>query len=224
MNTRREQTSAESRSRLIAAAGALFAEKGYRATRFEDVAQRAGISRGSIPWHFGNKAGLLEAVLADFSQLVYGQFEASTADMAGSELLGSVIATLGAALRMPESALFTSLALTDEPGGDGTQASTRLRAGLRGHLATVGARLPLRAGVTPDDFALALVAHATGLHLIWRNDPQHVDLDHALEMLRDMLEKALLDNGAPTRARSEAAGSTTVDSGRTGPIESGSGL
>src|ERR1044071_8623124 len=63
VTTRRQQTSGESRELILAAAAALFAEKGYRQTTFVDVARRSGISRGSIPWHFGSKEGLLLAVL-----------------------------------------------------------------------------------------------------------------------------------------------------------------
>jgi len=65
--SRREQTSLESRSILISAAAELFAEKGFRNTTFVDIAERSGISRGSIPWHFGNKDGLLKAVVEELT-------------------------------------------------------------------------------------------------------------------------------------------------------------
>ncbi len=45
------------------AAEALFSEKGFDRTSFVDIAERSGISRGSIPWHFQNKDGLLVAVI-----------------------------------------------------------------------------------------------------------------------------------------------------------------
>jgi TetR/AcrR family transcriptional regulator, acrAB operon repressor len=41
----------------------LFAERGFRQTTWEDIAARAGASRGSIPWHFGNKEGFPAAVV-----------------------------------------------------------------------------------------------------------------------------------------------------------------
>ncbi|MFD2422635.1 TetR/AcrR family transcriptional regulator [Amycolatopsis pigmentata] len=53
----------ESRRRILDAAEELFAERGFERTSFVDVAERSGISRGSIPWHFKNKDGLLIAVL-----------------------------------------------------------------------------------------------------------------------------------------------------------------
>jgi TetR/AcrR family acrAB operon transcriptional repressor len=53
----------ESRQRLMDAALELFLEKGFENTTVVEIGQRAGISHGSIPWHFGNKSGLLYAVV-----------------------------------------------------------------------------------------------------------------------------------------------------------------
>jgi TetR/AcrR family acrAB operon transcriptional repressor len=52
----------ESRTRILDAAETLFLEKGYDRTKLVDVGKLAGISYGSIPWHFQNKQGLLFAV------------------------------------------------------------------------------------------------------------------------------------------------------------------
>lgn len=56
----------QSRQRILDAAEELFLEKGYEKTTLADVGKRSGISYGSIPWHFGNKAGLLWAVVDRF--------------------------------------------------------------------------------------------------------------------------------------------------------------
>jgi TetR/AcrR family acrAB operon transcriptional repressor len=53
----------ESRQRLMDAALELFLEKGFENTTVIEIGQRAGISHGSIPWHFGNKSGLLYAIV-----------------------------------------------------------------------------------------------------------------------------------------------------------------
>lgn len=53
----------ESRQRLLDAAEELFLEKGFDPTTVVEIGKRAGISHGSIPWHFGNKSGLLFAVV-----------------------------------------------------------------------------------------------------------------------------------------------------------------
>lgn len=53
----------ESRQRILDAAEQLFLERGYEKTTLADVGRLAGISYGSIPWHFENKQGLLFAVV-----------------------------------------------------------------------------------------------------------------------------------------------------------------
>ena len=50
---------------LIAAALELFVEKGYAGTRLEDVATRAGVSKGTLYLYFENKEELFKAVVRD---------------------------------------------------------------------------------------------------------------------------------------------------------------
>lgn len=52
-----------SRQRLVEAAIALFAERGYAATGIDAVCRRAGVARTALYWHFGSKEGLLAAVI-----------------------------------------------------------------------------------------------------------------------------------------------------------------
>src|SRR3954452_14234221 len=65
---RMEEIGDESRRRILDAAEELFAERGFEKTSFVDIAARSGISRGSIPWHFKNKDGLLLAVVDRVNQ------------------------------------------------------------------------------------------------------------------------------------------------------------
>jgi AcrR family transcriptional regulator len=65
----RQERSREKRAQLLAAALALFAEKGYQATSVDAIAQRAGVAVGSFYQHFRNKRQLL-LVLMD--QLLEG--------------------------------------------------------------------------------------------------------------------------------------------------------
>lgn len=50
---------------ITAAALALFVERGYANTRLEDVAARAGISKGTLYLYFENKAELFKAVVRE---------------------------------------------------------------------------------------------------------------------------------------------------------------
>jgi AcrR family transcriptional regulator len=48
---------------LIAAAQEVFVEKGFAATRLDDVAARAGVSKGTVYLYFKNKEALFKAVI-----------------------------------------------------------------------------------------------------------------------------------------------------------------
>jgi AcrR family transcriptional regulator len=59
-----QQRRAESSRRLLEAAIALFAERGYDATSAGAIAERAGYSRSLVNVRYGSKEGLLETILA----------------------------------------------------------------------------------------------------------------------------------------------------------------
>ena len=48
---------------ILAAALALFAERGFAATRLDDVARRAGVTKGTLYLYFPNKEELFEAIV-----------------------------------------------------------------------------------------------------------------------------------------------------------------
>ena len=53
----------EARTALIAAASALFAERGYADSSVAAIGEAAGVSRGLVNHHFGSKENLLHAVI-----------------------------------------------------------------------------------------------------------------------------------------------------------------
>jgi len=55
----------EKQYNILQAALELFAKEGYTATSTSKVARKAGVSEGLVFRHFGNKAGLLEAILKE---------------------------------------------------------------------------------------------------------------------------------------------------------------
>mgnify|MGYP002778489161 FL=1 len=62
--TRADMT-AESRAALIAAGRRAFAEKGFAAASMDDLTAAAGLARGALYHNFGDKRGLLAAVVAE---------------------------------------------------------------------------------------------------------------------------------------------------------------
>lgn len=67
---------------LMAAALELFAERGYAATRLDDIASRAGVSKGTLYLYFGNKQELFEALVRENIVTLLDRFRA---EIAGSE-------------------------------------------------------------------------------------------------------------------------------------------
>lgn len=55
----------QTRSRILEAAGPLFAAHGYAETTSKAIAERAGVDLASINYHFGSRSGLYQAVLAE---------------------------------------------------------------------------------------------------------------------------------------------------------------
>lgn len=110
---------------LLAAALDLFVEKGFAATKAEEVARRAGVSKGTLFLYFSSKEELFKAVVREnisgrFTEwnAEFEAFEGSTADMLRYSLalwwdrLGSTKASgitklmLGEADNFPELAAF----------------------------------------------------------------------------------------------------------------------
>jgi TetR/AcrR family transcriptional regulator len=65
------------RAAVLEAAEALFSERGFAATRLEDVADRVGIRRASIVYYFKDKKELYEAVLASVFGGLLAKIEAA---------------------------------------------------------------------------------------------------------------------------------------------------
>jgi AcrR family transcriptional regulator len=59
----RAETAQDTTDRLIAVAHRAFAERGFAEVSLDALAAEAGVTRGALHHHFGNKAGLFEAVL-----------------------------------------------------------------------------------------------------------------------------------------------------------------
>jgi AcrR family transcriptional regulator len=60
-----ERRKEERPAQLLAAALGLFVERGYAATRLDDVAARAGVSKGTLYLYFGSKQALFKAVVRE---------------------------------------------------------------------------------------------------------------------------------------------------------------
>ena len=64
---KKAEQSEATRTALLQAARELFTERGYADTATEDIAQRAGVTRGALYYQFRDKLGLFRAVVEDLN-------------------------------------------------------------------------------------------------------------------------------------------------------------
>lgn len=62
----------QTRLALLEAALNLFAEKGYSRTTLNDIAQRAGFTRGAVYWHFKDKPMIFSEVMGHYEAPLVG--------------------------------------------------------------------------------------------------------------------------------------------------------
>ena len=63
------------KQRIFRAAVSLIARKGYEATGIRAIAKAAGVNIARINYYFGDKAGLLKAIIEEFSERYYQGIE-----------------------------------------------------------------------------------------------------------------------------------------------------
>lgn len=198
MSAKKEQA-ARSRKALIQAAMDLFAERGYRGTSVQAIGDLAGVSRGSIFWHFGSKEGLLWAVVERaFAEWESDVLVPDVGRATGVEAMRRALAAhrrflteRSEALRLFYLLMFEALG----PHPELAQEFARLHMHLREM--TVGwMQQAIDAGELRDDVdATAVVILITGalggLAYQWLLDPGGFDLDRVYEDLEKTLARGL---------------------------------
>jgi AcrR family transcriptional regulator len=72
---RRKLDPEQRRAEILQAAFACFSERGFAATRMEDVAARAGIAKGTVYLHFPDKEALFTSLVSGVASPILGQVE-----------------------------------------------------------------------------------------------------------------------------------------------------
>lgn len=69
----------QTRAALLATAHAVFTERGYADTSMDDLTAQAGLTRGALYHHFGDKKGLLQALVAQMDAAMDARLQAISA-------------------------------------------------------------------------------------------------------------------------------------------------
>jgi TetR/AcrR family acrAB operon transcriptional repressor len=190
------------REKLLSAALHLFSQKGFTATRLEDIAQAVGVTRGAIYHHFGSKEDLFIALVTEREAGV-------------NRLAGEIIAeggTPAVILRRLLVGLFEYLENNEEYRALLELAVNKVE--LTEELETYteqvlqGRRMLVKSlenliqqGVDAGDFrhdlptydaALAMSGFMNGIGLIWVQDPDSFSIGNRAEQLVDVFLKGFL--------------------------------
>jgi TetR/AcrR family acrAB operon transcriptional repressor len=198
------------RQQLIDAALVVFSEKGYAATRLEDIAAQAGLTRGAIYWHFGNKADLYNTLLtnlgAEYEALV-GQALAeggTVLDLLRRVMVRSLefLETNAEYRAMMELSLFKTEVTPDL--SEGWEAKLRTN---RDTLDSLAAMMQsgiavgeLRPDLTPIEAARSYLAYLNGLSTQWLMSRAHdpgFSLRRSAPELADIFVRGIAAAGKP---------------------------
>jgi AcrR family transcriptional regulator len=190
----KQERAFQTRAQVLTAAAELLSAKGYRNTSMQDVADRVGMTKGAVYFHFRSKEALAVAVV----QHHYGQWpnvaEHIRAGGLGpmdtiEELLNRAttafqkdpVMQAGARLQLERPLIDAEV---PQPYVDWTTLLTRL-------FAEAEAAGELRAGVTPEAAARTVIAAVFGMQHISDTLTHRADLDARWGETREILFHSL---------------------------------
>ena len=188
-STRKQEISEETRRRLVKAAAELAAEGGSAAMSVQAVAERSGISRGSVAWHFGSKDGLLRAVVEDAFR--WGM-EKLRAELASSSATGieALIEANFVLMSYPEARIFSTILIEAViPGSTIRETYAEQYVAMRTLYADY-LRSIYTPVANPELVAVTLLAGTLGINLQHRLDPDNVDRRSAVTELESIYARA----------------------------------
>lgn len=110
---RRIETMEENRAKLVGAARKAFAATGYAAASMDDLTAEVGLTRGALYHAFGDKLGLLEAVVAEVDGEMVARAKRAAAE--ASDLWESLLAEATAHIEMALEPEIQRIILLDGP-------------------------------------------------------------------------------------------------------------
>ena len=183
----------ERKQQLVDAAMALFAERGYAATRILDICDAAGVAKGLFYWYFPTKLDLFaELVRTMRRRLRVAQAEAMTAD---APPLHRIREGAEASMRfMAENAAYFALVEVERTDPD---VAALLQEGSEIYLqdVVVLVREAQRAGDLPDTeprlVALGVLGTVSTFSNGWRHGRIDVSADELATFVGEWVERAL---------------------------------
>jgi AcrR family transcriptional regulator len=190
---------AEARERILRAAHAQFAARGFRGATLDAIATDARMSRAGVLHHFDSKQALLLALL-DARDEELGLLSSPVSQWrhdSATGLLASMRTTIhevlaGRDLVRLAHTLTAEAAEPDHPAHDWlVQRSRRLRAMMAAAFEASFARGELAPEADSRTLAALCLATVEGLEAQWLADPDEVDLAQGVALLESLIRSAL---------------------------------
>ncbi|MFC2009838.1 TetR family transcriptional regulator [Chloroflexota bacterium] len=198
---RTKEDAAVTRDKLLDVALSVFSENGYSATKLEDIAKEAGVTRGAIYWHFGSKSELYISLVQEYSDR--GNTIAQQAINEGGsirEIFRRIFVRLLSSMEddrklraMMEISLFKTEITLELEAGRQTQIASG-RALIKGISEAIRQGITsgeLRSDLDPLGVARAFIAFQNGAIHLWLFDPDSFSLKESADMLADIFMKGI---------------------------------
>src|SRR6266496_3807709 len=108
-----QERSRATRAALVGTARGLFAQRGYAHVPAEEIVAAAGVTRGALYHHFGDKQGLFRAVFEELEAEVTA--EITEAASSATEPTAAIVMGLGRYLDICQRPEVARIVLTDAP-------------------------------------------------------------------------------------------------------------
>ncbi|GLF92900.1 TetR/AcrR family transcriptional regulator [Streptomyces yaizuensis] len=186
---------AAKRRRILEAAAACFAEKGFHGTRTADICARAGMSPGNVFHYFPSKHAIIAALIEQDGAETADHLAALTT---AKDPLAALFGLVNDVVNLAADPAYAGLALDtaaeaqrDEHIAALLARNDRaLRAGIAGLLRRAAADGGIDATLDPDATATWIAAQIDGLFARVATDPEFAPLEQA-PMLRLLLTRFL---------------------------------
>src|SRR5262245_32698579 len=206
--SRREELGIASRRRIVDAAAALMAERGFAGTSIAAVSERSGLPSGSIYWHFESKEALLAAAVEEGARRWFESLRGGAASTPAAARLDAAAISLE---KEPEFLRLLLLIALERREVDAASLAVirrvrkrALEAIQRLLTALLGGSDQKRAERMAREFAKLVLCVADGAFVAHHIDPRDTDIRGLFDLLRralTALARELADTPAARRKR-----------------------
>ncbi|GAB5499643.1 MAG: TetR family transcriptional regulator [Pseudohongiellaceae bacterium] len=190
---RTEDEAQQTRRDILDAALSAFSSKGYAATRLEEVAEKAKVTRGAVYHHFVSKSDLYLAVIEDAEKDAQQAINLAIAGGGSfTEILERILLTsfdlLESDTRFRKAFVLTQETQRLKPiKMRGRQQAVGLVKAIAGYMEQGMAQGQIRSDADPANLARAFLAYQNGLIELWLANPKAFSIKQQASAFADLL-------------------------------------